>query len=466
MPAALPPPDSAAETQQRWAAVQQRDRRYANRFVYAVSSTGIYCRPTCPSRRPHPAKVRFFDRAGDARQAGYRPCRRCQPDAPDDGSIRAGLVPAVCAYIEQRIGNGDADAPANGYPANGNGATARSNGNRNGKSGATAPAKAYRNGNGNDSATAAGRLPTLAELSRFAAVSPSHLQRVFKEETGLTPRQYAQARRLENFKSLVRQRSGGVVAAAALDAGFGAASRLYEKAGEQLGMTPGRYRSGGAGVAIRYVVADSPLGCLLVAATGRGVCAVKLGDAPAPLLSELQAEFPAANLIAETIPADIAGDVAAPNTAHYPAADIAGNGDAAAPDATGDEHAAPDATADITADGGGLPLWVAALLEYLAGRRSGLDLPLDVQATLFQRQVWQLLQAIPYGETRTYRQLAQALGREQHSRAVGQACAANPVSLIVPCHRAVRTGGGLAGFRWGLHRKAALQEMEQGGAAN
>ena len=415
MPAALPPPESAAETQQRWAAVQQRDRRFAARFVYAVSSTGIYCRPTCPSRRPHPANVRFFDRAGDARQAGYRPCRRCQPDAPDDGSLRATLVQTVCDYIEQRCGNGNGAtndaAPADGYPGNG--------GN------STTPATAHRPGNGGDDATAAGRLPTLAELSRFAAVSPSHLQRVFRQETGLTPRQYAQARRLENFKSLVRQGNGGGVAAAALDAGFGAASRLYEKAGEQLGMTPGRYRHGGAGVTIRYVVADSPLGWLLAAATGRGVCAVKLGDAPAPLVAELQAEFPAANLIAET---------------------------AAAP--------------DISADGGGLPLWVAALLEYLDGRRSDLDLPLDVQATLFQRQVWQLLQAIPYGETRTYRQLAQALGREQHSRAVGQACAANPVSLIVPCHRAVRTGGGLAGFRWGLHRKAALQEMEQGRKAN
>ena len=413
MPAALPPPESAAETQQRWEAVQQRDRRFAARFVYAVSSTGIYCRPTCPSRRPHPANVRFFDRAGDARQAGYRPCRRCQPDAPDDGSLRATLVQTICVYIEQRCGNGNAaTAPAN---ANGNGATAPANGN---------PA------DGGDGETAAGRLPTLAELSRFAAVSPSHLQRVFRQETGLTPRQYAQARRLENFKSLVRQGNGGGVSAAALDAGFGAASRLYEKAGEQLGMTPGRYRNGGAGVTIRYVVADSPLGCLLVAATGRGVCAVKLGDAPAPLVAELQAEFPAANLVAETA--------------------VSGDGPAAA----------------NAAHGGGLALWVAALLEYLGGRRSDLDLPLDVQATLFQRQVWQLLQAIPYGETRTYRQLAQALGREQHSRAVGQACAANPVSLIVPCHRAVRTGGGLAGFRWGLHRKAALQEMEQGRKAN
>ena len=455
MPAALPPPESAAETQQRWEAVQQRDRRFAARFVYAVSSTGIYCRPTCPSRRPHPANVRFFDRAGDARQAGYRPCRRCQPDAPDDGSLRASLVQTVCAYIEQRCGNG-----------NGNGATAPANGNG---GNSTTPATAHRPSNGGDGATTAGRLPTLAELSRFAAVSPSHLQRVFRQETGLTPHQYAQARRMENFKSLVRQGNGGGVAAAALDAGFGAASRLYEKAGEQLGMTPGRYRHGGAGVTIRYVVADSPLGCLLAAATGRGVCAVKLGDAPAPLVSELQAEFPAANLIAE---AAVAGDGdAAADAAHYPA-DAAGDGDAAADaahypaDAAGDGDAAADAAPDISADGGGLPLWVAALLEYLGGRRSDLDLPLDVQATLFQRQVWQLLQAIPYGETRTYRQLAQALGREQHSRAVGQACAANPVSLIVPCHRAVRTGGGLAGFRWGLHRKAALQEMEQGGAAN
>ena len=412
MPAALPPPDSAAGAPQRWAAVQQRDRRWAGQFVYAVRTTGIYCRPTCPSRRPHPANVRFFDQPGDARREGYRPCRRCQPDAPDDGSIRANLVQSVCAYIDQRCGNGGAaaDTPANGVPPNGV------------QNGRLPESAAYE--------TAAGRLPTLAELGRFAAVSPSYLQRVFRQETGLTPRQYAQARRLDNFKALVRQSNGGV-AAAALAAGFGAASRLYEKANEELGMTPGRYRHGGVGVTIGYALADSPLGCLLVAATGRGVCAVKLGDAPAPLLAELQAEFPAAHLVADT------------------AADDA---DALEP--------TPDMP-DATAVGGSLHQWVAALLEYLNGRRRHLDLPLDVQATLFQRQVWQLLQAIPYGETRTYRQLAQELGRENHSRAVGQACAANPVSLIVPCHRAVRTGGGLAGFRWGLHRKAALQEMEQ-----
>lgn len=412
MPAALPPPDSAAGAPQRWAAVQQRDRRWAGQFVYAVRTTGIYCRPTCPSRRPHPANVRFFGQPGDARREGYRPCRRCQPDAPDDGSLRANLVQAVCAYIDQRCSNGgayeDGDAPPNGL-----------------QNGRLPESAAYET---------AARLPTLAELGKAAAVSPSYLQRVFRQETGLTPRQYAQARRLDNFKALVRQSSGGV-AAAALEAGFGAASRLYEKASEELGMTPGRYRNGGAGVTIGYALADSPLGCLLVAATGRGVCAVKLGDAPAPLLAELQAEFPAAHLVADT------------------AAD-----DSAAPESTPD---LPDATA-----GGGLQQWVAALLEYLDGRRRNLDLPLDVQATLFQRQVWQLLQAIPYGETRTYRQLAQELGRENHSRAVGQACAANPVSLIVPCHRAVRTGGGLAGFRWGLHRKAALQQMEQGREAS
>ena len=430
MPTAPPPPDSPAAAPQRWAAVQQRDRRFAGRFVYAVRTTGIYCRPTCPSRRPHPANVRFFDRPGDARREGYRPCRRCQPDAPDDGSVRANLVQSVCAYIDRRCANGGADGDSGDARANG-----------------------YQNGSIPESAadeTAAGRLPTLAELGRYAAVSPSYLQRVFQQETGLTPRQYAQARRLDNFKTLVRQSSGGV-SAAALEAGFGAASRLYEKANEELGMTPGRYRNGGAGVTIGYALAASPLGCLLVAATGRGVCAVKLGDAPAPLLAELQAEFPAAHLVADTDTAPDATVDAAPD-----AATLAN----AAPDAAGDGGGLQR---DAAPEPGGLQLWVSALLEYLAGRRRRLDLPLDVQATLFQRQVWQLLQAIPYGETRTYRQLAQALGRENHSRAVGQACAANPVSLIVPCHRAVRTGGALAGFRWGLHRKAALQELEQGG---
>ena len=345
-----------------WQAVQERDEGYDGRFVYAVRSTGVYCRPTCPSRRPGRDQVRFFTGPEDAEGAGYRACRRCLPHRPSRLSQQAELVRRACEYIRGRI-------------------------------------EEHPDG-----------LPSLARLSEAAGVSPSHLQRVFKKETGLTPRQYAHAVRLERFKALLRE--GSDMSGAMLDAGFGSPSRLYEGANGQLGMTPGKYKKGGAGMTVNYLVTESSLGYLLVAATGQGVCSVKLGDGPSELLEELRAELPKASL-----------------------------------------QEGSEALRD----------WVGAVLEYLDGRRVGLDLPFDVQATAFQRRVWQLLQSIPYGETRTYQQLALEMGLGGNSsRAVGRACASNPVSLIVPCHRAVRKDGGLTGYRWGLERKEALLIMERG----
>ena len=343
-----------------WQAVLQRDSTYNGSVIYAVRTTGIYCRPTCPSRRPNRANVRFFADSKDAQSAGYRACLRCLPDSPDQKSRNSDLVKRVCHQIDSHL---------NEHP---------------------------------DS------LPSLAQLSQTVDVSASHLQRVFKKETGLTPRQYAHTGRLERFKSLVRD--GSPVSAAMFDSGFSSSSRLYEDADGQFGMTPGRYRSGGAGTTIGYLVAESPLGSLLVAATGKGICSVKLGDDASVLLNDLRAEFSAADF------------------------------------QEGDET---------------LRGWLESVLEYLEGERLGLDLPLDIQATAFQHRVWRMLQSIPYGETRSYQQMALNVGLTGNAgRAVGNACASNPVALVIPCHRAVRKDGSLGGYRWGLHRKEALIAME------
>ena len=247
-------------------------------------------------------------------------------------------------------------------------------------------------------------------------MTPARVQRMFKQETGLTPTQYARAKRLERFKTLARR--GGNVSQAAYDAGFGSSSRLYESASKQLGMTPATYGKGGSGAVVRYVFTTSALGGLVVAGTASGVCSVKLGDDPDPLIRELEIEFPGATLV----------------------------------------RTLPD---DYTDDCRELRRWTAALLDYLDGGRVDIDLPLDVVATAFQWRVWRKLQDIPDGETRTYQQMAADLQQPTASRAVGRACATNPVAPIIPCHRAVRKDGGLAGYRWGLHRKEALLEMER-----
>ena len=343
-----------------WEAVQTRDPHADGRFVYAVSSTGIYCRPTCPSRRPLPHRVAFFPGAVDAETAGYRACKRC---LPDQDSPNASLVRRVCGYIQECSEQGD----RSGSP------------------------------------------PTLSEIGRAIGSSPSHLQRVFKEVTGVTPRQYASAWRLDRFKAMIKD--GQDISTALYEAGFGSPSRLYESTAEQLGMTPGIYKRGGAGMNIYHTVVPCPMGRLLVAATDQGVCSVKLGNSDPALEEDLLAEFPSAN------------------------------------------H---------ERDGGHLAIWAAEILSYLDGEKTGLDLPLDIQATAFQQQVWQMLRTIPYGETRTYQQVAQQLGKDGSSRAVGTACGANPVALIIPCHRVLRKDGGLGGYRWGLERKESLLEMEQG----
>src|SRR3954449_6392236 len=343
----------------RWTAVLDRDRRADGRFVYGVQSTGIYCRPSCPSRRPRRDRVRFFDAPGDARAAGFRACKRCAPDtiaAPVDPWIEK--IRRACVYLSNVDGH-----------------------------------------------------PSLATLAARLGGSPYHLQRNFKRLVGVSPREYADAIRLRTVKG--RLRHAADVTGAMFDAGYGSSSRFYERAVPKLGMAPSTYRRGGAGMQISYTIVDASsrsLGRLLVAATARGVCAVAMGSSDAELTSALSREYPAAA---------------------------------------------------ISADAGALAQWTKAILAHLSGREPRLDLPLDVQATAFQWQVWQALAAIPYGETRTYSQVASSIGMPTAVRAVARACATNPVALAIPCHRVVPAAGGHGGYRWGVARKKALLKVEE-----
>jgi AraC family transcriptional regulator of adaptative response/methylated-DNA-[protein]-cysteine methyltransferase len=339
----------------QWQSVLARDARADGAFVYAVRTTGIYCRPSCPSRRPKAESVEFFVAPAGAERAGYRPCKRCEPHQL--GRQRSAVL-AACRYIESH----------------------------------------------NDE-----RL-TLKTLGRHVNLSPFHLQRLFKKIVGVSPREYQQTRRLAQFKSGVSD--GRTVIAATYDAGYGSSSRLYETSARRLGMTPARYRSKGAGLDIAFTTFRSALGAVLVASTARGICAVSLGGNAAQLEAALRAEFSAAT---------------------------------------------------IRRDDGGLRNYAQRITRYLDGGNADLALPLDIRATAFQQRVWKLLQAIPRGETRSYSEIARRAGKPSAVRAVARAIATNPVALLIPCHRAVSKGGGLAGYRWGIERKAALLEQERGG---
>lgn len=362
-----------AASASRWRAVQTRDRSADGAFVYGVRSTGIYCRPSCPSRKPRREQVIFFPLPEAAEQRGFRECRRCHPRAVPMRDARIETVARVCREIEARV---QADP----------GLDLRSD----------------------------ARL-TLAALGKSAGMSPHQLDRAFRGAMGITPRQYADAQRMRGLKS--RLRKGENVTTALYEAGYGSSSRLYERAPSHLGMTPAEYGRGGAGMQIHYATVDSPLGRLLVGATERGVSALYLGESDAKLKDALRKEYPAADLIPES---------------------AAGRGTA-----------------------GSLSERVGKILAHLRGREPHLDLPTDVQGTAFQRRVWEELRKIPYGSTKTYTEVARAIGRPEAIRAVARACATNPVSVVVPCHRVVRRDGNLAGYRWGIDRKRALLERER-----
>jgi AraC family transcriptional regulator of adaptative response/methylated-DNA-[protein]-cysteine methyltransferase len=340
-----------------WDAVQAHDRMSDGRFVYAVTSTGVYCRPSCPSRRPRRDRVRFFEAPDAARAAGFRACKRCKPDTAEPvADPWIDKIRRACVYLTNVEGQ-----------------------------------------------------PSLATLAARLGGSPYHLQRNFKRLVGVTPREYADAVRLRKVKRRLRQ--AGDITGAMVDAGYGSSSRFYERAVPKLGMAPSVYRRGGAGMEIGYAIvgASGSIGRLLVAATSRGVCAVAMGSSDAELTDALSREYPAAA---------------------------------------------------ITRDSGALAQWTRAILAHLAGREPRLDLPLDVRATAFQWRVWQELSAIPYGETRTYSEVASAIGKPRAVRAVARACATNPVALAIPCHRVVPAAGGEGGYRWGVSRKKALLRRE------
>ena len=357
----------SSRTDALWHAVQSRDRGADGEFVYAVRSTGVYCRPSCPSRKPRREQVVFFPLPEAAEQRGFRACRRCRPRTVRAQDPSTQAVARICREIESRIlSNADAGSGEN-------------------------------------------RL-TLAALSSTAGISPHQLERAFRRVMGITPRQYADAQRMRHLKSSLRK--GDDVTTALYDAGYGSSSRLYERAPSHLGMTPATYRQGGAGMQIHYTIVASPLGRLLVGATSEGISALYLGEADAALESALRKEYPRAEIRRDT---------------------------------SGSKN---------------LGGWVDQILAHLRGKEPQLDLPTDVQATAFQRRVWEELRRIPYGATRTYTEVARSIGRPAAIRAVARACATNPVSVVVPCHRVVRQDGNLAGYRWGLERKQALLEHE------
>jgi AraC family transcriptional regulator of adaptative response/methylated-DNA-[protein]-cysteine methyltransferase len=344
-----------------WTSVLQRDESRDGAFVYAVATTGIYCRPSCPSRRPKRGNVRFFYSAKAAERAGFRACQRCGPR--ETITTAGAAVERARQYIDSRFAEHDGEGI------------------------------------------------TLDKIAAAAGLSPHHLQRTFKKRLGLTPAEYVRARRSDRLKAELKR--GETVSRATYGAGYGSSSRVYETASAHLGMTPATYQRGGAGATISYVVARTSLGHLLVAATERGICSVTLGDDAAALEARLAAEYPAAQ------------------------------------------------REQVTHAGSALEAWVTEIVANLNSGRSTPALPLDLQATAFQWQVWRELQRIPAGETRSYSEVAAAIGSPKATRAVASACAKNQVALVIPCHRVVRRGGQLGGYRWGVDRKRELIEKER-----
>lgn len=344
--------DTTNQQDARWADVTENNARADGTFVYAVHTTGIFCKPSCSSRTPNRTNVVFYETVSDAAQAGYRPCKRCHPEGND-----AAVVADACRLIA------DTDDGS----------------------------------------------PTLDTLAADVGVSASTLRRRFEAALGLTPKAYFDAVRRQRLQGALSD--GAPVTDALYDAGFGAASRLYEKARANLGMTPASYGKGGKGAAIRFAVTPCLLGHVLVAVTDDGVCRITLGSDAPQLAADLRDRFYAATL---------------------------------------------------TPDDAGLHDVVARLLPAVEGRAAAPDLPLDVRATAFQAKVWAHLQSIPLGSTETYADIARAIGHPKSARAVGNACGANPIAVVVPCHRAVpKNGENLGNYAWGPERKIMLLKNER-----
>jgi AraC family transcriptional regulator, regulatory protein of adaptative response / methylated-DNA-[protein]-cysteine methyltransferase len=339
----------------RWEALQARDPAADGHFVYAVRTTGVYCRPSSSARLPKRENVAFFDSADAAEAAGYRASRRARADRSSAAAERTALVAQACRLIES------AEAP-----------------------------------------------PSLDGLAASAGMSSFHFHRVFKAETGLTPKAYASAFRARRLRQELNAPNGSVTDAI-YGAGFNSNSRFYEASEQLLGMHARDYRAGGTGAVIRFAVGQCSLGAILVAQSQRGICAILLDDDPDVLVRELQDQFPKAQLI---------------------------GGDA------------------------GFEQLIAQVVGFIEAPSIGLNLPLDVRGTAFQERVWQALREIPPGTTVSYAQIAERVGAPKAVRAVAHACGANHIAVAIPCHRVVRRDGGIAGYRWGVDRKRELLRRE------
>tara|TARA_A100001391_G_scaffold167564_1_gene127997 strand:+ start:32114 stop:33172 length:1059 start_codon:yes stop_codon:yes gene_type:complete len=347
--------ETSTEQDARWKSVAARDAAADGNFVYAVKTTGVYCRPSCPSRTAKPRNVCFYDTPAEAEAAGFRPCQRCNPNGRSLAEANAALVAEACRLIE-----------------------------------------------------ASEDIPKLDELAARIGMSPYYFHRQFKAITGLTPKQWAAAHRGRRVRVELTDQTASVTGAIH-GAGFNSNSRFYEQSTRLLGMTPTAYKNGGKDAEIRFAVAQSSLGAILVAQSAKGICAITLGDDPDDLVRDLQDRFPKANLI---------------------------GGDA------------------------GFENLVARVVGFVEAPQIGLDLPLDIRGTAFQERVWQALRQIPPGQTASYAEIARRIGEPKAVRAVAQACGANKIAVAIPCHRVVRTDGALSGYRWGVERKKALLEKE------
>jgi AraC family transcriptional regulator, regulatory protein of adaptative response / methylated-DNA-[protein]-cysteine methyltransferase len=348
-----PTPPSVTEDL-RWARIVARDKMADGQFWYSVSTTGVYCRPSCPSRTANPKNVQLHDTLVSAKATGCRPCKRCNPDGPSIESENAALVAKACRIIEQSEEE-----------------------------------------------------PSLDALADAVGRSPSYFHRIFKAATGVTPKDYAVARRAAKVRQGLA--SCNSITEAIYDAGFNSSGRFYEKSTDLLGMTPSRYRAGGTNEEIKFAVGQTSLGAILVASSKKGVAAILLGDDPDMLVRNLQDRFPMAHLVGadrdyETLVARVVGFVEAP--------------------------------------------WI------------GPDLPLDVRGTAFRQRVWRALQEIPPGATVSYAEMARRIGAPKAVRAVAGACAANNLAVAIPCHRVVRNDGSLAGYAWGVERRGILLDRE------
>lgn len=354
-PTSTPPRcQASALDDARWAAVVARDTAFDGHFFYAVETTGIYCRPSCAARRPKRAHVRFHDSAAEAEQAGFRPCKRCKPTEPSLVQQHVEKVREACRLIET-----------------------------------------------------AEEEPRLDALAEAVGLSPYHFHRIFKAVLGVTPKAYATAQRHKRVRDELGK--SATVTEAIYGAGFNSNGRFYATSSAVLGMTPTDFKSGGTNAEIRFAIGECSLGSVLVAASGKGVCAILLGDDPEILLTDLQDQFPRARL------------------------------------AGGDKE---------------FERLTAGVISFVEAPRGDLDVPLDIQGTAFQHRVWEALRRIPAGATASYTEIAAAIGAPKSVRAVARACASNHLAVAIPCHRVVRTDGSLSGYRWGIERKRALLAKE------